>query len=258
MNLSPLQIREVFHLEFLREFGRKFPPSSYFIKGGNNLRFYFGSMRYSEDLDVDVEGIPIERLRDRTLAILVSPLLLGRLGTFGIEEIVPPDLGHAKQTPTVQRFKVHLLTGAGDDLYTKIEFSRRGFSGPGRAEAVATEILRGYRLPPLIVPHYLAEAAIRQKIDALLNRRQTQARDVFDLFVLSTRIGEAEKKALASTPDRTMKDLADKVAGISLRQFREQAVSFLSPQDQMLYSTPEAWDEIRLVALSLLEGGESR
>lgn len=258
MSNSPLQIREVFHLEFLRELGGKISPSHYTLKGGSNLRFFFGSSRYSEDMDLDIEGVAVDKLRSRTLDILNSPLFLGRLRTFGIEEIVAPDMGRAKQTETVQRFKVHLLTGAGDDLYTKVEFSRSGFAGARRAEAVSGEILLGYHLPPLIAPHYLAEAAVRQKIDALLNRRQTQARDLFDLFILSPRLGKEEIKALTGIPGPVKDALLRKVDEIGYQQFLDQVAAFLSDEDQTRYSSAEAWDEIRLAALSLLEGGRER
>ena len=40
MNWSPLQKREIFHLEFLRELVVKVPSSSIILKGGSNLRFF--------------------------------------------------------------------------------------------------------------------------------------------------------------------------------------------------------------------------
>ena len=48
----------------------------------------------------------------------------------------------------------------------------------------STEVARAYRLPPFMVNHYDAAAALRQKIGALAGRRETQARDVFDLHHL--------------------------------------------------------------------------
>ena len=46
-----LQIREIFHIAFLRQFAKKFKPSFYALKGGVNMRLYFKSPRYSEDMD---------------------------------------------------------------------------------------------------------------------------------------------------------------------------------------------------------------
>ncbi len=60
---SPLQMREVFHLEFLRWFGRKLEAEYYLLKGGVNLRFFFRSIRYSEDMDIDIQGVRVERVK---------------------------------------------------------------------------------------------------------------------------------------------------------------------------------------------------
>jgi len=43
-----LQLRELFHLEFLRRLALKLKPGQYILKGGVNMRFFFGSPRYSE------------------------------------------------------------------------------------------------------------------------------------------------------------------------------------------------------------------
>src|SRR6266545_8301237 len=152
--LSALEAREVFHLEFLRAFTRIAKPAEFALKGGSNLRFFFGSLRYSEDMDLDLQGIPVHELTEKVMKILTSPAIAAVLRTFGIERIAAPDLGTAKQTATVQRFKVHLFTQAGLDLFTKVEFSRRGLDSPFRAEPVAPAVLARYRLGPHIVPHY--------------------------------------------------------------------------------------------------------
>mgnify|MGYP001601104310 FL=1 len=56
MVYNSLQLREIFHLEFLRWLGRKVKPDYYAIKGGTNLRFFFQSFRYSEDMVVKKGG----------------------------------------------------------------------------------------------------------------------------------------------------------------------------------------------------------
>ena len=60
----------------------------------------------------------------------------------------------AKQTQTTQRFKIHLITIAGEDLFTKVEFSHGGFKGDIAVQAVRDPTLRTYKLAPLLVPHY--------------------------------------------------------------------------------------------------------
>ena len=184
---SILQVREVFHLEFLRWFTRKLQTGQYALKGGVNLRLFFGSVRYSEDMDIDVKGTGVERIKKTVMDILETRGFADSLNAFGIERVVSPDLLKAKQTETTQRFKIHLITSGGEDLFTKIEFSRRGFSGPIIVEPVSAQILRSYKMTPLLVPHYDANAAIRQKIHALAQRSVLQPRDIFDLFVLHSR-----------------------------------------------------------------------
>lgn len=254
MKISVLQIREIFHLEFLRELVKKIPAAGFVLKGGSNLRFFFNSIRYSEDMDLDVEGISVEILKEKSLEIIHSKPLSSRLRTFGIEELIPPNMKYAKQTETVQRFKVHLITSAGEDHFTKIEFSRRGFDSPYGAEAITASVLRLYRLPPIIVPHYSAGAAVNQKIRALLTRRRTEARDIFDLYILSSQISEEDRMTLKKISHRKLKEAQDRIYAVEYEQYRNQVVSYFSAEDQDNYRSKEIWDQIRLTALSLLEG----
>jgi len=73
--------------------------------------------------------------------------------------IIAPDVTKAKQTETTQRFKIHLLTAAGEDLFTKIEFLRRGLKGSQVVEAVSNKILRAYKMAPLLVSPFLIMVA---------------------------------------------------------------------------------------------------
>ena len=105
-----LQIREVFHIEFLRSFARKTKPDIYALKGGVNMRLYFNSVRYSEDMDLDIKTIRVGTLIDIVMKIIGSVSFQNGLKPFGIEKISPPDILKAKQTQTTQRFKIHLIT----------------------------------------------------------------------------------------------------------------------------------------------------
>src|SRR3989338_1383646 len=107
---SPLQIREVFHLEFLRWFGRKLEADRYVLKGGVNLRLFFKSIRYSEDMDIDLTGVRVDKIKKTVMEILEARGFADSLKSFGIDKIAAPDLAKAKQTETTQRFKIHLLT----------------------------------------------------------------------------------------------------------------------------------------------------
>ncbi|MDD5623009.1 MAG: nucleotidyl transferase AbiEii/AbiGii toxin family protein, partial [Actinomycetota bacterium] len=182
---NSLQQREVFHLEFLRWFGHKVDIKHYALKGGVNMRFFFGSIRYSEDMDVDLAEVRVDVIQDIVLQILKSQNFVDNLRPYSIQSISVPDMVKAKQTETTQRFKMHLITFAGEDLFTKVEFSRRGLKDGIMASAVPDSIMRAYKLIPIIVPHYNAVAATLQKISALASRPAVQARDIFDLYILS-------------------------------------------------------------------------
>jgi hypothetical protein len=253
MRLDPLQCREVFHLTFLRGLTGSAPASSFALKGGSNLRFFFGSSRYSEDMDIDVAGIPVHQLMDGVMAILRSPRLCETLRTYGIEEVQPPDPATQKQTETVQRFKVHLITANGIDLFTKVKFSRRGLGAPIRVESIPAPLLARYRMPAIIVPHYGAAAATRQKVSALRGRRTPQARDVFDLFTLLPHIADARREILAPCSATELREARERVFAITYAEYRDQVVEYLAAQDQGALATADAWDEIRLHVLELLE-----
>lgn len=241
MAYNQLQLREIFHLEFLRWMGRKIKAENYALKGGVNLRFFFNSFRYSEDMDLDASGIKVDTLKEIVMKILETRSFQEPLRPFGIEKIIPPDISKAKQTETTQRFKVHLLTAAGEDLFTKVEFSRRGFKGETIVQPVSDAVLRAYRLPPLICPHYSAETAVLQKVEALASRSVIQARDVFDLYVLSTQANLSFKGGAGP-----LKKAKENALEISFEQFRDTVVSYLASEDKAVYDKAAAWEEIKL------------
>lgn len=243
MICSSLQLREVFHLEFLRWLGKRTPAGNYVLKGGVNLRFFFNSFRYSADIDLDVANIHVDTLKNSVMKILQTPSFQDSLKPFGVERVVPPDISKAKQTETTQRFKIHLITSGGEDLFTKVEFSRRGFKGEAEVQPVPDTILRAYKLPPLLVPHYGIGSAVAQKIEALAARSAVQARDVFDLYILSSQVKESE----TGYPDtRHMAKARANASGISFEQFQDTVVSYLAPPDRTVYKESAVWDEIKL------------
>jgi hypothetical protein len=255
MNLSPLETREVFHLEFLRAFVRSTKPSCFSLKGGSNLRFFFGSTRYSEDMDLDIDGVPVHEVSDAVMKILAAPSFAATMRSFGVIRVAPPDLTAAKQTATVQRFKAHLLTDAGLDLFTKIEFSRRGLESPFRPESVEPALLGRYRIGPLIVSHYLGPAAIQQKVRALASRRQVEARDIFDLYTLSTRPEAADPAVWSDIEGALLAEARERLFLVGYPEYRDKVVAFLQPEDQAAHDGEGVWDEIRLRVEGLIAGG---
>jgi len=205
-------------------------------------------------MDIDASGIAVHVLRERVMRVLTSSGLVDSLRTFGVEELRLPDMARAKQTETVQRFKVGLLTSGGEDLATKVEFSRRGLDEGVRAEPVASEILAAYRLPPVIVPHYDARSAALQKVRALMSRAQPQARDIFDLYLLSSQPEVLEANLGQGFAPESIRRARDRIYSIGYRQYRDTVVEFLGPDDRTAYNSSQIWDEIRLRVLTVFEG----
>jgi len=244
---SQLQLREIFHLEFLRYLAADMPLKLWALKGGVNLRLFFKSVRYSEDMDLDVDVLPVDSVKKRVLRILTSPSFLANLKTYGIEKIVLPDMGKAKQTGTTQRFKVHLITASGDDHFTKVEFSRRGLRGEPVVQSAPASVLRPYGMAPLMVPHYSAAYAAAQKISAVLSRSTLQARDIFDLYLLSTQV-RPETAAVALPDKAALAKARERILEPDFKMFRDTVAAYLAAEDQGTYAEPAAWDEVKLKA----------
>ena len=249
---TPLQMREVFHLEFLRWFSRKLAAEEYVLKGGVNLRLFFKSIRYSEDMDIDVQRARVEKVKKTVMDILSVHGFFDSLKLFGIEKVILPDIAKAKQTETTQRFKVHLLTSAGEDLFTKIEFSRRGLKGNMVVEPVSAQILRSYKMAPLLVSHYSAASAVAQKIQALAQRTVLQSRDIFDLHVLSSQCDYVQPDPYKIHKD-ILKTANSNIFLVDYPQFRDTVVAYFGADDQKAYSSPEVWDEIKLKVAHFLD-----
>ena len=189
---SERQTIEVFHLLFLRAFGARVDKSLFALKGGCNLRFFLKSIRYSEDLDLDIHTMSVGTLRNNVSRLLEAPSFVQSVRAQGIE-IAKMSL--PKQTGTTQRWKLTLrIVESGAEAPTKIEFSRRGLDDEKAVEPVDAGIIRTYRLYPVIVQHYSVHTAFAQKVAALALREQVQSRDVFDLKLLLD-AGGAEQAA---------------------------------------------------------------
>lgn len=248
---SPIQVVEVFHLVFLRMLEAKVDRSLYVVKGGVNLRAWFGSPRYSEDLDLDVLRGESFELRDKVHALLRAPAFqsLLRAQRVAVARTTTP-----KQTETTQRWKFQ-LTAAGHvgGLHTKVEFSRRGSEEEYSLEPVLAEIVRPYGIPAPTVNHYTAAAAVRQKIGALAGRRVPQARDIWDLDHLF-RTSRTNPRPLATATARILDAALERVMDLPYEAFKAQVVPFLPADQQGLYGTAEAWQKIQdLVVERLLE-----
>jgi Nucleotidyl transferase AbiEii toxin, Type IV TA system len=170
---------ECFHLVLLRMFESRLDRASWVVNGGVNLRAWFGSLRYSEDLDIDAVGGTPHALAEKVDKLLAARPFLDLLAAQGLTLVRS---SKPKQTATTQRWKIEFQAeGTELPLHTRVEFSRRGGSEEHALEPVRPEVVRPYGLVAPTVRHYTARAAARQKIGALASRAEPQARDVWDL-----------------------------------------------------------------------------
>ena len=183
--LRDAQVVELFHLAFLQVLQARLDQARYVLKGGANLRYFFDSVRYSEDIDLDIDGLAPWTLTEKVDGILASPTIdaVLRSGGLAVEGFTKP-----KQTETTRRWKVAIaVAGRRETVRTKIELSHRNGERRHVLEPVAGRIVAPYALRAPTVQHYTADAATEQKIKALAGRSETQARDVFDLDLLLRR-----------------------------------------------------------------------
>ena len=247
--LSDRQAVEVFHLHFVWLLCSGPDKDRFAIKGGCNLRFFFESVRYSEDIDLDVARMQVHALKEKVSRILTGPALSLPLKSRGIAvgEVSAP-----KQTETTQRWKVGLSAeGRSLPLHTKIEFSRRKTTEEAKVEPVAASVLADYQLMPLLAPHYPLGAALRQKISALVGRSAVQARDVFDLGVLFANAG-GKVDALRAVRAEIPKAI-ERAMEVSYADFKSQVASYLKPEHFDLYGSRPAWDALQSQVVELLE-----
>lgn len=250
---SDRQLVELFHLHFVRLLCAGPQKGSFALKGGCNLRFFFESVRYSEDIDLDVAGLPVHSLKEKVTGILSGPALSMPLRSRGLSIT---SVSAPKQTDTTQRWKVGLaVEGHSTGLHTKIEFSRRATTEEAKVEPVAATVLAEHKLMPLLAPHYPLAAAQRQKVSALVGRTIVQARDVFDLAVLFARVGGSVE---ALHPIRSeLPKAIERVMEISYADFKSQVVSYLAPDHVQTYGSPEDWDALQMQVIEHLEKARS-
>ncbi len=244
------QIVEVFHLSVLRLLMVGPDQSRFALKGGCNLRFFFGSVRYSEGMDLDVaQGVETHFLKDKMNRLLAGSTLGNALSASGIRlgAVSAP-----KQTETTQRWKAELRAeGRSLALHTKIEFSRRKSIDEAELGALDSAISRAYQMLPLLVTHYPVAAAMCQKVQALVGRQVVQARDVFDLAVLFARAG-GRVEALSGVREILPKAV-ERAMDVSFDEYQGQVVAYLDPVHVLAHSSRQAWDALQTSVVETLE-----
>lgn len=250
---TAMQYVELFHLLFLDQLGRKLDKRFYALKGGCNLRFYMKSIRYSEDMDMDIQGIPKDKLQSIIAGILKSKPFAQILQVHGI---TIGRWSEPKQTGTTQRWKAGLSVAGSDILLpTKIEFSRRGMKGNTVFEAVDAELVRNYHLSPIMANHYDIHSAYEQKVEALITRSTTQARDIFDLNLLLN--AGVDRNISSGKLKARLHEAESNVMSVTFDIFKSQVLSYLHPDYQRQYNSASVWDDIVLKVAEALKEGAS-
>ncbi len=245
---NPKVFVELFHILFMEQLSQKLDKRLYALKGGCNLRFFLGSIRYSEDIDIDVHTVAPVTLKNTVDKILSAVSFKHLLHTqrMSIESFSTP-----KQTTTTQRWKIQLKTSAQSlPLNTKIEFSRRNVTSNAITATISRDLISAYRLRPIFISHYPAEIALEQKIDALIHRNETQARDIFDIHhILQTTSASLNRQFKKNELQEALKNIMN----IAFAIFKSQVVSYLESDHQVQYNDQEIWNAIVVTVYEYIE-----
>lgn len=240
------QVIELFHVAFLGVLPTRLDRSRYVLKGGANLRYFFSSHRYSEDIDLDISGIEQWRVEEKVDGVLASRTLRAVLRAHDLEigEFTKP-----KQSDTTHRWKVPIIApGHHEPIRTKIEFSNRNGDARYRLDAVPSRVVEPFALRAPSVQHYIGQAPIEQKVRALENRSETQARDVFDLDLLLRR----EPLERGAVPGVILEGAIDRAFELPFGAFNDQVLNFLEPEIVVLYDS-ETWENMKAFVAEKLE-----
>jgi len=103
-----------------------------------------------------------------------------------------------------------------------------------------------------LAPHYPLEAALRQKVRALADRREVQARDVFDLgAVLIPRTGGSTTPLRAARLD--LEAAMERAMTLSHSDYVSQVLSYLHPDHRDALGSSASWDTFQLKVVEYLD-----
>jgi predicted nucleotidyltransferase component of viral defense system len=223
------------------------------LKGGCNLRFYHRSVRYSEDMDLDIRTMAAATLRSNVDAVLEATPFIRSLRA---QQLEVTDITTPKQAQTTQRWKIALrMLDQRIRVPTKIEFSRRTLEDGVAIAPVEAELIHRYRLYPVLVQHYEAGTALAQKIAALAMRAETQARDIFDIKLLAD--AGATATPLKPVQRELLPRAIENAMSISFDDFSGQVVAYLEPDHQEFYRGRAAWESLQEGVVDMLRALES-
>lgn len=250
--MQSVDVAEAFHLAFLTVFQTVTDPRSFALKGGGNLRFYFDSLRYSEDIDLDAFASDPRLFTEKVERAFMSPNLAKLLATLGIKvtRLNPKD-----RTMTKERWVVDLAhRDVGATIHSRVEISHRayGLEQFVVVEPVSAHVVSAYApLPAPMIGHYVPRGAVIQKIVALGDRRATQPRDVFDLDHLFRKFPDAPTPGLVAVS--SLEGAISRVFEIDYPAYRSKVVPFLDSSIRDALDSMDAWGTIQARVVDGLE-----
>lgn len=254
MTVLPIQIAESFHLAFLQALATRVNQAAWALKGGANLRFFYASERFSEDIDLDTFDIEPWAFQERVDQTLSSDLLARTLRTLGthIDHLNPKE-----RSGTKSKWVIGLMRPPERDLvYTQIEVSHREY--PYRDFVKVEPVTEGAVAPYAVAlrrptfGHYLPRAAIAQKVQALWDRDVRQPRDVFDLDLLFRIAPDAVKRGDIAEED--LKAAITRIYEIGYDEYRSKILSFIEPEVLPVYEGVGVWESMQMTVAERLEG----
>src|SRR5229473_2023646 len=85
--LTDLEAREALHVLLLSRLSQELRPDAFVLKGGVNLRLFFDSPRYSEDIDLDIDPSAKDAIMRAISVLLASRWLVAQFESLGIERV---------------------------------------------------------------------------------------------------------------------------------------------------------------------------
>lgn len=219
------------------------------------MRFFHGSLRYSVDLDLDTPKFSLESLKssaEKALAATGRSLRQRNLGVLQDERF-------SKQGENVLRLKLAILSPEGENIPTRIEFSRREM--PLVSEKVTLspshETRSPFGLPSFLLPTYTAIGMSVLKTKALADRNRNMIRDVFDFSVLRPDAPPAHQLGLMKITSTELRAAARWVLGrdTDFREYEKNVRPYMGGQQ---FLNEASWDDLRnRVANTLIEWSEN-
>jgi predicted nucleotidyltransferase component of viral defense system len=248
MITSASEAIEALHLTFLAQLSKN--PNKVIVKGGQNLRLFYESVRHSDDLDMDVSVTSPETLKNKVDKIFASPHFRKALLLYGIEI---EHISAAKQTDTTQRWKLTLkVKNLTEPTHTKIEFSRRDTKADPVFDPVAKAIADAYGSSPFSAAHYGLAESISQKISAMAGRERT--RDLFDLALLLERYARDVGAVTSLHPPKDAAVAAlERASAMTFDAYKAEVLPYLERSKRKEHGSRESWEGKQAIVAHALE-----